>query len=72
MRFTRTQNLIASAFACGLAAIAVLGSVASANAADPSAGLGTGKEPNIVFILADNLGYGEVGAYGGGTQLPRR
>src|SRR4051794_8550608 len=25
-----------------------------------------GKKPNIVFILMDNLGYGEVGAYGGG------
>ena len=24
------------------------------------------KQPNIVFILTDNLGYGEVGAYGGG------
>jgi len=24
------------------------------------------SKPNIVFILADNLGYGEVGAYGGG------
>jgi Sulfatase len=24
------------------------------------------KKPNIVFILTDNLGYGEVGAYGGG------
>jgi arylsulfatase A-like enzyme len=23
------------------------------------------KQPNIVFILADNLGYGEIGAYGG-------
>jgi arylsulfatase A-like enzyme len=26
-----------------------------------------GKKPNIVFILMDNLGYGEVGAYGGGA-----
>jgi arylsulfatase A-like enzyme len=25
------------------------------------------KKPNIVFILTDNLGYGEVGAYGGGS-----
>ena len=25
------------------------------------------KKPNIVFILMDNLGYGEVGVYGGGA-----
>ena len=24
------------------------------------------KKPNIVFVLMDNLGYGEVGVYGGG------
>src|SRR5260221_2574810 len=27
---------------------------------------GNGKKPNIVFMLMDNLGYGEVGCYGGG------
>ena len=26
----------------------------------------SGKKPNIVFILTDNLGYGELGVYGGG------
>jgi len=25
------------------------------------------KKPNIVFVLMDNLGYGEVGVYGGGV-----
>jgi arylsulfatase A-like enzyme len=24
------------------------------------------EKPNIVFILMDNLGYGELGCYGGG------
>ena len=24
-------------------------------------------QPNIVLILMDNLGYGEIGVYGGGT-----
>ena len=27
---------------------------------------GEAKTPNIVFILMDNLGYGELGCYGGG------
>src|SRR5215469_3634143 len=26
----------------------------------------TGRKPNIVFMLTDNLGYGEPGCYGGG------
>ena len=53
---TRTRNLTAAALVC---ALALLGAVAPANAAD--------KKPNILFILADNLGYGELGVYGGGV-----
>ena len=28
-------------------------------------------EPNIVFILCDNVGWGDFGVYGGGTPTPR-
>jgi arylsulfatase len=27
---------------------------------------GTGTRPNVVFILGDNIGYGDMGPYGGG------
>ena len=41
-----------------LAAAAILCAVTPAKAAE--------KKPNIVFMLMDNLGYGELGVYGGG------
>ncbi len=25
------------------------------------------EKPNVVFMMMDNLGWGEIGAYGGGT-----
>jgi arylsulfatase A-like enzyme len=39
------------------------------NRAAPDVGgkASTGRKPNIVFILTDNLGYGEPGCFGGGT-----
>ena len=55
MKTIRRQNLIAAA----LAALVVIIAAAPAYAAD--------KKPNILFILVDNLGYGEIGAYGGGV-----
>ncbi len=58
MKITFTQKLFTVAIACGVAAVSLTGLGAPANAAE--------KKPNIVFILTDNLGYGEIGCYGGG------
>ena len=55
-----------------LAAAAIAtASVAPAKAADAPKQT---KQPNILFILVDNLGYGELGCYGGGVTrgAPRR
>ena len=45
----------------GLLALFVAVTVASAPAVAQQT-----KKPNIVFMLMDNLGYGELGVYGGG------
>jgi arylsulfatase len=39
----------------------------TAKPAEPVAEPAPAKLPNVVFILADNLGYGELGCYGGGV-----
>ena len=51
---TRRQNLITAALACAVALL----TAARTQAAD--------TKPNVVFILADNVGYGDLGPYGGG------
>jgi arylsulfatase A-like enzyme len=32
---------------------------------------GTANRPNIVFILCDNVGWGDFSCYGGSTPTPR-
>jgi arylsulfatase len=44
--------------------IGVLALFAAAMASTPAAA--QQQRPNILFILADNVGYGDIGAYGGG------
>src|SRR6476620_6263448 len=51
----------------GAVAARLLGVTGAADAA-PSRGQAPGtQKPNILFMLVDNLGYGELGAYGGGA-----
>lgn len=56
MKATKRRTLI-SLLAASLA-LPMLAPLDTAHAAD--------RKPNIVFILMDNLGYGELGVYGGG------
>src|SRR5260370_9093331 len=46
--------------------LGLLASVAAATVAIKPAAAQQPKKPNVVFILADNVGYGDLGAYGGG------
>ena len=44
-----------------------LGRTDFADAAPTLAQAQAAQKPNILFMLVDNLGYGELGAYGGGA-----
>ena len=59
----KTLDSFAKAVALALVAVALLADAASAQSTTPV----SGKKPNIAFILMDNLGYGELGIYGGGV-----
>jgi hypothetical protein len=46
----------------------LLGRTDSADANQAPAQAQAASKPNILFVLMDNLGYGEVGCYGGGDS----
>jgi arylsulfatase A-like enzyme len=50
-----------------LVSAAAMAAVILASPASAQSSPGGGSKPNIVFILMDNLGYGELGVYGGGV-----
>ncbi len=67
LMYQKNEFVIGSGFilAYFLAAVFVLSFAPSASAADDDAN----QKPNVVFILADNLGFGDVGCYGSGGEM---
>jgi len=57
---------------CALTASAALtGAAVAANAAERTADPGQGKQPNIVFIMGDDVGWFNIGAYHRGIMAGR-
>ena len=60
MNFQRLSRRMLCALTIGVGLIAQSFIVATASAQQ--------QKPNILFILADNTGYGDIGVYGGAAQ----
>jgi hypothetical protein len=54
----------------GASAVAAMPTLAEARAASASA-VPSGKKPNIIFMMVDNFGCGDLGCYGGGRGKGR-
>ena len=58
---------------CGLVAVIAVGVIfprSDASGADTSGTNDTNRRPNIVLILADDVGYSDVGCFGGEIRTP--
>ncbi|MHC4240781.1 MAG: twin-arginine translocation signal domain-containing protein, partial [Planctomycetota bacterium] len=62
--FTRRDFL--KTLSLGAAALAVPGCVSAANRVNSK----THRHPNIVFVMADDMGYGDVGRYNAESKIP--
>jgi arylsulfatase len=54
---------------CVVLAVALL-CVAGTPSALAQAGVGAARRPNVIFILADDLGYSDIGCFGGDVRTP--
>lgn len=61
-----TNRMIRAGLAVAVTGIVVLGSAFGPAQAQSTTDIPAGSRPNVVFILADNVGYGDLGPYGGG------
>jgi len=64
MKTTDTKHLIRAALVGALVATTAASQAASSSTA------GTGKRPNIVIILGDDLGFSDIGAFGSEIKTP--
>ncbi len=69
MNVQRKNISVASAVATILALTLTLGAM-HAHAEDPLQGQQKNKKPNILLIVADDMGYSDLGSYGGEINTP--